>query len=103
MNNFDNEIDDFINDMDKLKISKKNQIEYLKTYSKMLNHQREKIDNNFIIGTFISGVGVGNLFTSPYLSTGVIALGITIGIVGYAKNYPDIKFDDVKIKSKKKP
>ena len=103
MNNFNNEIDNFIIDMKDKKISKEKQIEYLKIYSKVLNEQREKIDNNFILGTFISGVGIGNLFTSPYISTGAIALGITISIVGYAKNYPDVTLDDIKIKSKKKP
>ena len=103
MNNFNDEIDYFINKMNDKNITKDKQIKYLELYSKMLNEQREKIDNSFLLGTFISGLGVGNVFSSPYLSIGIISTGVVISIIGYAKNYPDITLDDIKRKSKKKP
>lgn len=103
MNNFNDEIDYFVDKMNDNKIPKNKQIEYLKMYSKLLNEQREKIDNSFLFGTFISGIGIGNLFDNPYLSIGMISTGVIISIAVYAKNYPDITIDDVKIKTKKKP
>ena len=101
MNNFNYEIDYFINSMKDKKISKEKQLEYLKIYSKLLNNQREKIDNSFILGTFISGIGIGSIFDNPYLSIGMISTGVIISIAGYAKNYPDITIDDIKIMKKK--
>lgn len=103
MNNFNDEIDYFVDKLENENISNLKKLKYLKLYSKLLNEQREKIDNDFILGTFISGVGVGNIFTSPYFSAGMITIGIAISIIGYAANYPDITLDDIKIKSKKKP
>lgn len=103
MNNFNDEIDYFVDKMNEQNISKEKQLKYLKIYSKMLNEQREKIDNCFLLGTLISGIGLGNVFEAPLLSIGIISTGVIVSISGYAKNYPDITIDDIKIKSKKKP
>lgn len=100
MYNFDKQINDLISEMDKENIPKDKQIEHLKKLSSTLYNKKEKLEGNFIVGTFISGCGLGimtnNNLTSTYISVGMIGLGIII-------SFSSIKLENKipKIKNKK--
>ncbi len=75
----DKEINDLLDKIDNK--SREEQIKYLKNFSNMLIENQEKIENGFIVGTFISGYGLGLLLNNNiYLSLGIIGTGVIISI-----------------------
>ena len=75
----DKEINDLLDKIDNK--SREEQIKCLKNFSNMLIENQEKIENGFIVGTFISGYGLGLLLNNNiYLSLGIIGTGVIISI-----------------------
>ena len=75
----DKEINDLLDKIDNK--SREEQIKYLKNFSNMLIENQEKIENGFIVGTFLSGYGLGLLLNNNiYLSLGIIGTGVIISI-----------------------
>lgn len=81
MNNYEDEIDKLIECMDKAKVPLKDQIEYLKIYSKDLNRHYEILSNDLLVGTFISATGLGISISEPHIGIGLMLTGIGVSLV----------------------
>lgn len=80
----DNEINNLLKIIENK--NREEQIKYLKAFSNLVIENHEKIENSFIVGTFISGVGLGLLLSSDiYLSVGVIGTGVIISLTSKNK------------------
>ncbi len=80
MNSFEDEIDTLIESMNDEGIPLKEQIEYLKTYSKNLNAYYMELGDNLLFGTFISATGLGLGFSEPFIGVGLMVAGMGVSI-----------------------
>ncbi|MBE6159654.1 MAG: hypothetical protein E7157_01245 [Lactobacillales bacterium] len=97
MDIYDKKIDNLIKNMDDLNISDADKIKYLKLYSKILKEKQSEIENNFIIGTFISSLGLGTMLdiSNIYLSILLFGTGIAISLYKAKEFDNDITLKDL--------
>ena len=95
---YERQIDKLIKNMDDLNISNEEKISYLKTYSLYLKEKQVEIENNFILGTFISSIGLGTMIniSNPYLSTLLFGSGIILSLYKAKELNDDITLNDLK-------
>lgn len=97
MDIYDKKIDRLISDMDELNISTEDKINYLKLYSKVLKEKQSEIENNFIMGTFISSIGLGTMIdiSNVYLSLLLFGSGIALSLYKAKQINNDITLEDL--------
>lgn len=98
MDIYEKQINNFIEKIDKLEISNEEKINYLKIYSKVLNKRKDEIENNFIMGTFISSLGLGTMLniSNTYFSVVLIGSGIILSLYKAGKLNKNINIEEVK-------
>lgn len=87
MKEIEKTIDEIVDYMNEENISKEDQINILKKYTKFIYDSKESIENNFIIGTFMSSFGLGFMLNTidinnVYISSLLIISGLIISISG---------------------
>lgn len=95
---YEEKIDKLLKDMEDLNISNEDKIKYLKLYSMFLKEKHSEIENNFILGTFISSIGLGTMIDSSniYLSAILITSGILLSLYKAKELNKDITLEDLK-------
>mgnify|MGYP006873057767 CR=1 FL=1 len=81
MNSFDDEINEFIEGINKEEIPLEKQIENLKKYSKQLNDYYLELSDNLLFGTFISSAGLGLGISDPYIGVSLIVAGMSVCVI----------------------
>lgn len=94
---YERQIDRLIKDMDDLNISNEDKINYLKLYSIFLKEKQSEIENNFILGTFISSMGLGTMMnlSNPYLSALLFGSGIILSLYKAKEFNNEITLNDL--------
>ena len=98
MDIYERQIDKLIKNMDDLNISNEEKITYLKTYSLYLKEKQDEVENNFILGTFISSIGLGTMIniSNPYVSILLFGSGIMLSLYKAKELNDDITLNDLK-------
>lgn len=98
MDIYERQIDKIIKDMDKQNISNEDKITYLKNYSLYLKEKQGEVENNFILGTFISSIGLGTMIniSNPYLSALLFGSGIILSLYKAKELNKEIPLDNLK-------
>ncbi len=97
MDIYERRVDDLLNELDKVNISNEEKIKYLKIYTKILIEKKAEIENNFILGTLISSIGLGTMInTNIYISSILFGSGIIISLYKAKKINEKITINDIK-------
>lgn len=98
MDIYENQVNKLLKSMDELNISNEDKINYLKIYSKILLEKKSEVENNFILGTFISSMGLGSLLniSNIYISSLLFTTGIILSLYKAKKLNEEITIKDIK-------
>lgn len=98
MDIYEKEVNKLLKDMDELNISNEDKIIYLKLYSKMLMDKQAEVENNFILGTFISSIGLGSILniSNIYISSLLFTIGVILSLYKAKKLNEEITIKNIK-------